>query len=383
MKLKVGVMFGGASVEHEVSILSALQAMEQFDTEKYEVIPIYVAKDKRMYADACLRDIEQFKNLDALQEKLSPITIFARDQKYWIRSLSRFFAKEKEVDMVFPIMHGTNGEDGTVQGYLQMLGIPYCGSGVLGAAIGQDKIIMKEVLEAHTIPICPWFYVDVTRKQSAELLAQAEALGYPLILKPSNLGSSVGIHIVQNETELIEGLKDCFLYDERVVIEKAISSLREFNCSVMGDMETANTSCVEEVLKEDAILSYHDKYEAGGKSKGMASTHRILPAAITDAQRTEIEQLALQVFQALHAQGVVRIDFLMDTETENIYVNEINTIPGSLAFYLWEPLGISFSALLDYVVNLAIKKESRQANMIYSYTSNILSSYTKGCKRIK
>lgn len=383
MKIKLGVMFGGASVEHEISILSAMQAMEQLNPEKYEILPIYVGKDKKMYHDPCLRDIHEFKDLKKLMEKLSPVLLFARDQKYWIRSISRFFTREKEVDMILPIMHGTYGEDGSVQGYLRMLGIPYCGSEVLGAAIGQDKIKMKEILQAHQIPVCPWFSVDVYTYRTSTMLEKAEALGYPLILKPSNLGSSVGIHVVQNEEELMEGLQDAFLYDERIIIEKAIPTLREFNCSVMGNLEMANTSCVEEVLKEDTILSYHDKYEGGAKSKGMASTKRILPAPLDDAQRKEIETLALQSFQALVAEGVVRIDFLMDTTTNKIYVNEINTIPGSLSFYLWEPLGISFSQLLDYVVELGLKRQRRQANMIYSYSTNILSSYKKGCKLMK
>lgn len=383
MKLHLGVMFGGASVEHEVSILSALQAMERFDPEKYEIIPIYVAKDKRMYHDMCLLDIEQYKDIEKLQERLSPITMFARDQTYWIRSISRFFAKEKRVDMIFPIMHGTNGEDGTVQGYLRMLGIPFCGSDVLGAAIGQDKIVMKELLQAHQIPICPWFNVDVYSYQKENVAKQAEKLGYPLIMKPSNLGSSVGIHVVKDAQELEEGLQDAFQYDERVIIEKAISHMREFNCSVMGNMETANTSCVEEVLKEDAILSYQDKYEKGKKSKGMTSTKRILPAQISDDERSTIEAYALKTFQTLIAQGVVRIDFLMDEDTKQIYVNEINTIPGSLAFYLWEPLGISFSALLDYVVQLCVDKQRRQAKMMYSYPTNILSGYKKGMKMMK
>lgn len=381
MKIKLGVMFGGASVEHEISILSAMQAMEHLDKEKYDVLPIYIAKDKKMYQDECLKDLHVYKDLTALCEKLVPVSIFAREQTYWIRSTSHFFAKEKQVDMILPIMHGTNGEDGTVQGYLRMLGIPFCGSDVLGAAVGQDKVIMKELLMMHQIPICPWFSVH-KYEQPQDIHEKLQELGFPVILKPANLGSSVGIQMVKEEADFAAALQEAFQYDENVVVEKVISHLREFNCSVLGDAQNMQTSSVEEVLKEDEILSYEDKYEKGSKSKGMASTRRLLPAPISEDERRMIEQYAIRSFQVLRASGVVRIDFMMDVDNGNIYVNEINTIPGSLSFYLWEPVGIPFSELLDYVVELARQKERRQQAMLFTYTTNILSHYRGGSKKL-
>ena len=383
MTIKLAVMFGGASVEHEISILSAMQAMEHLDKEKYEILPIYIAKDKKMYHDECLKNLQVYKDLEGLCQRLVPITIFAKKQTFWIRSTSRFFAKEKQVDMVLPIMHGTNGEDGTVQGYLRMLGIPFCGSDVLGAAIGQDKVIMKQVLMAHKIPIVPWFSLHKEDMKTYPYMEEIEQLGFPIIIKPANLGSSVGIQIVKTQEDIVPALQAAFLYDEYVVVEKVIGKLREFNCSVLGNVQNAQTSSVEEVLKEDEILSYEDKYEKGTKRNGMAATRRVLPAPLGEEQRQTIERLALRTFQALRACGVVRIDFMMDEENGNIFVNEINTIPGSLSFYLWDPIGIPFQELLDYVIALALQKERQKDTMVFTYDTNILSSYHGGSKKLK
>lgn len=379
MKLNVGVLFGGASVEHEISILSAMQAMDHLDESRYEVIPIYVSKDLKFYQDDACRKLENFKNLDALQKKLHPVSLYAKDNKVWIRSTSRFFAKEKEIDVCLPIMHGTYGEDGSIQGLLRMLDVPFCGSDLLGAVIGQDKGIMKHVLKEAGLPVLDFFELRHNEVEEATRSNRCAALGWPLILKPATLGSSIGIHIVSSMKELQEALQDCFHYDDRVIVEKALTQMREFNCAILGDEDGALTSCVEEVSKEDEILSYHDKYEGGGKSKGMLATSRKIPALIREEKRMEIEQLALQTFTVLHASGVARVDFLMD-EAENIYINEINTIPGSLSFYLFEPMGIHFSELLDQLIELALKRQRKQKQMIFSYSSNILSSYGSGRK---
>lgn len=382
MKLRLGVMFGGASVEHEISIVSAMQVMDHLDERRYTIIPIYVSKDRKFYHDDRCRELENFKHLDDLTKKLSPVTIFAKDNKVILRSTSRFFQKDQELDMILPVMHGTYGEDGSVQGYLRMLGIAFCGSDLIGAAIGQDKIIMKQILQYSGIPVVDWFYIDdISQETSIE--SRCDELGYPLIIKPATLGSSVGIHMVHSYDELKEALQDSMQYDHRIIVEKAITAMREFNCAVLGDEQQAQTSSVEEVRKEDEILSYHDKYEGNGKSKGMVSTSRIIPAPIEEDERNTIEALALKTFSLLQASGVVRIDFLKDETSGCIYVNEINTIPGSLSFYLFEPVGIPFSQLLDHLIELAIKRQRRQAKMTFTYDSNVLSSFKKGSKMMK
>lgn len=383
MKLQLGVMFGGASVEHEISILSAMQAMEHLDASRYDVIPLYVAKDHRMYQSDLLKDLNQFKDLDALCAKLLPVSLCAKGNRVVIQSHSRFLHKEKPLDLILPIMHGTYGEDGTVQGYLRMLGIPFCGSDLLGACLGQDKIVMKQILAMSGVPVVDWIACNDHDDQTHQLAKVEETLAYPLIVKPASLGSSVGIHIAKDRSELKEALEDAFQYDHRVIVEHALTDMKEYNCAVLGDDEEVIISCVEEVLKEDEILSYHDKYEGNGKSKGMVSTSRIIPAPICEQRQKEIEDLALAAFKHLQASGVVRIDFLWDTAKQKLYVNEINTIPGSLSFYLFEPKGIAFSALLDRLIELALQRHRRQANRIYSYSTNVLSSFSGGKKMVK
>lgn len=383
MKLRIGVLFGGASVEHEISILSAIQAMDHLDPDRYEVIPIYVAKDHRFYQDALLREIKNYKDLEGFIAKLTPVTLYAKSNGAAIRKLSGLFPKEREVDLIFPIMHGTYGEDGSVQGYLRMLGIPFVGSNMAGALIGQDKVIMKQLLQENGLPIVDWFALSRSDAKSETVLTQCEALGFPLIVKPANLGSSVGIQLVNTAEELDDALAEAFLYDDHLVIERCLTELREYNCAVLGDETHTQVSCVEEVLKADAILSYHDKYEGNGKSKGMVSANRIIPAPCSSARQAEMEALAQKCFTVLRGSGVARIDFLLDEATDQIYINEINTIPGSLSFYLFEQKGLTFSRLLDELINLAVDRQRRQSQMIYSYSTNVLSSYSNGMKMAK
>lgn len=379
MKLRVGVAFGGQSVEHEISIISAMQVMHALDEEKYEVYPMYFSKGKTLYCDASLRELSNFKDLIALEKKVTSYHLMRDQQHFYLEADSRrLFHKRIELDIVLPIMHGTNGEDGVLQGYLDMIGIPYCGSHVLGAAVGQDKVIMKSVLQNRHIPIVDWMYVTCYDEINEDLLSKVEHLGYPLILKPSNLGSSIGIQVVESESELLTALQEAFRYDEKVVIEKVIQHLKEINASVLGDLSTCEVSVLEEVVKKDDILSYHDKYESNSKTKGMASTSRVIPANTSEEETIRIQDLAKQTFHELHASGVARIDFMMDKDTHDIYVNEINTIPGSLSFYLWEPKGIPFTKLLDEIIQIGLKMYREQQQRITSYGTNILQTFEKG-----
>ena len=383
MKLQLGVMFGGASVEHEISILSAIQAMEHLDASRYDIIPIYVAKDHQIYQSDVLRDLKQFKDLDGLCAKLLPVSLCAKGNRVVICSHSRWLHKEKTLDLILPIMHGTYGEDGTLQGYLRMLGIPFCGSDLMGACLGQDKIVMKQILSMSGCPVVDWIALEDHADSENDLIKVEEALTYPMIVKPATLGSSVGIHMVKDQAELKDALEDAFQYDHRVIVEQALVDMKEYNCAVLGDREEAIISCVEEVFKGDEILSYHDKYEGNAKSKGIVSTSRIIPAKLSADMQKEMEELSLSTFHHLQASGVVRIDFLWDNGKHKLYVNEINTIPGSLSFYLFEPKGISFSALLDQLIALALKRQRQQASMIYSYSTNVLSTFSGGSKLMK
>ena len=384
MKLKIAVAFGGRSVEHEISVLSAQQVMAAMNEERYEILPLYIAKDGRMFCEEELRELETFQHIEEFIADHDSVSLIRRDaHTYLIPSRRRLFAKEREVDLVFPVLHGTNGEDGTFQGYLKTLGVPYVGCSVLSGDIGQDKVIIKQELQDRGLRVVPWFYWTLQQPMEQSFFKKAQRLGYPLIIKPANLGSSVGIAVAHNDVELHKSMIEAFQYDHKVVIEKVIEPLREINASVLGDEDGCRCSTLEEVIKQDEILSYQDKYHGQGKSKGMVSTSRKLPAELTEEQTEEVQRMAMDTFRSLNAAGVVRIDFLMQQDSGELYVNEINTIPGSLSFYLWEQEGLSFSAMLDELIALALQRMRREHTMIFSYDTNILRDYKGGGKIIK
>lgn len=391
MKIKVGVIFGGETVEHEVSIISAVQAMNHMDSEKYEIIPIYIAKDRTWYTGAMLKEIDIYKNFDDLKRYAKRVTLCKRDGGFYLVNTKGLFRKDvAELDIAFPIVHGNNAEDGTIQGYLSMIGIPFVGSGILGAALGQDKVVMKQVFKDANLPVVPytWFfdcdYLDDAKKVKKNI----KDLGYPVIVKPASLGSSVGITVVKNESEIDEAITGAIKYDTKIVVEKMVSNMVEVNCSVLGNYEHQQTSELEEVMSGEEFLTYRDKYlgnAKGGKSKGMVSTNRVIPARIKASTRKEIEEISKEAFKALNLSGVCRIDYLIDKKENKVYINEPNTIPGSLSFYLWEPTGKKYSELLDDMITLAIKDYKNRSKKTYSFETNILSNFngTKGLKGIK
>ncbi len=388
MKLKIGVLFGGTSVEHEVSIISAAQAMAALNQEKYDVIPVYLSKNHVLYSSDKLMEMDTYRDLGKLEKTLPQVSLICKGSKYFLHPVNaNIFSKPIEIDLIIPVVHGTHCEDGTVQGLFETVGIPYAGCDVIAAAVGQDKVVMKHILQNSGIPIVPWFwfYRYDFEKSSEEYLAQASGLGYPVVVKPANLGSSVGITVAKNEVELTVAIHEAARYDAKIVVEKAIVNLREVNCSVMGFDSEMRASVLEEVRKSDDILSYENKYIAGGKgsSKGMASAARIVPAPLSDEMSSEIQRLATNTFKVLGASGVSRIDFLLDANDDQVYVNEINTIPGSLAFYLWEASGMDFSELMDQLVKQAIDRQRMREKMIFSYDTNLLSSYKQGTKGSK
>lgn len=388
MKIKVGVFFGGNSVEHEVSIISALQACNAFNKEKYEIIPIYITKSSEMYYGEAIGKIEEYSNIPALLKKSQRIVLINESNKL---SIVRYPMKKfgdnvlNTIDVAFPIVHGTNVEDGTLQGYLHTLSIPYVGCDVTSSAVGMDKYVMKTVLKDNDIPVLDCKIVtvkDYTRKQSDVISAVENKIGYPMIIKPINLGSSVGIKVAKDNSELADAMEYAFQFANKVLVERAIMNLKEINCSVCGDYEDAEASECEEPVSTDEILSYEDKYVSGGKNgkSGMASLKRKIPAGISDETRKKIRTMAVDAFKCLGCNGVSRIDFMIDMDNNNIYLNEINTIPGSLAFYLWEPLGVKYSELLDRMVSLALKREREDKALNFSFETNILSGVSFGGK---
>lgn len=403
MKLNVAVFFGGESVEHEVSIISAHQAIEALDKNKYNVIPVYVAKDRRMYTSEAMQDISFFtgRRLDEAIAEATQIDIVKDSQNVVIKPLQTKLFGPKDfgtIDLAIPVMHGTNGEDGTIQGFFEMLKLPYAGCDLYGAAVGQDKVLQKNILNDSGLPITSWFWVYGTEidENRDEILKKVHKLIYPVILKPARTGSSVGISIAHNDEEYLSCFEEARQYDEKVITEKVVRPMREINCSVLGDSYHAEASVLEEVasVSHDELLSFKDKYQGGGKaakgaksagaSKGMASTSRIVPAPLSEAETELIQSFALKAFQVLGISGVCRIDFLMDAETKKIYINEVNTIPGSLAYYLWTEKGVSFTELMDRLVAQALERERRRSKMTFSYDTDLLLNYqaagSKGAK---
>ena len=379
MRIKVVVAFGGESVEHEISILSAHQVMQAMNPMKYEVIPLYIAKDGRLLYHPLNTELERFENLDKVEREGYEVSLQRRGNRFYMcPNKYSFLRKEISFDMVFPILHGTHGEDGTFQGYLSTLHIPYIGCSVLGGAIGQDKIIMKQILEDSGLPVAPWFYWTLLKPLDDTFFRKAERLSYPLIVKPANLGSSIGVAKVENEVELHRAMIEAYQYDDRVVIEKAIEHVQEINCAVLGDEQTCEASVLEEVLSSKDILSYADKYVCGEGVKGIVSTRRCIPARIDEELALEIQTLAKECFRCLCASGTGRIDFLYNRETKDLYINEINTIPGSLAFYLWEKSDLPFPKLIDRLVQIAKKRYAQEQKRVYSYSVNILRLQGKG-----
>lgn len=386
MKTRVAMLFGGKSVEHEVSVITGIQAIMNMDTDKYEVIPVYMTKENEMYVGDAVGDIEQYKNIDELLKKSQRVIMLNENGKVQLVSYPlKKFGKNTviEIDVAFPVVHGTNVEDGALQGFLKTVGIPFVGCDVTASAIGMDKYIMKAVLRESDVPVldAQLFTLSEYAQIDALLDKVENTLGYPVIVKPVNLGSSVGISVAKNRVELANSVDDAFKYASKVLVEHAITNLREINCAVLGDENEASASECEEPLHTKDILSYEDKYvnnAKGSGSKGMASVSRKIPAELSAEKREEIRELAVRAFKALGCNGVSRIDFMIDEDTGKLYFNEINTIPGSLAFYLWEPVGVPYKELLDRMIQLAFKRVRTEESLTFTFDTNILNTASFG-----
>lgn len=412
MKLNIALLFGGKSVEHEISVISALQAYDRIDRQKYDVTPVYIAKDGRMFTGPSVGDIAAYKDIKTLLKKSTEVSLVRRGPDVVLSALpadSRALKKAPIVDLAFPIVHGTNVEDGNLQGYLHTLGLPYCGCDVLASAIGMDKHIMKLVFAEAGVPTlpCKCFLKNEFDMSAADVISSVEeSFGYPVIVKPINLGSSVGITKAKDRAALNDALELAFTFSNKVLCERAISNLREINCAVLGDAEEAIASECEEPLNAGDILSYENKYMSRDSSKtgkvfgkkvlggakntentkstgsaGMASLSRRIPADLSPETREKIRTYAVKAFQALGGCGVARIDFMIDGDSGQIYLNEINTIPGSLSFYLWQPVGMDYPELLDRIIALGLKRD-REDSFVYSFDTNVLQGVSfGGCKK--
>lgn len=400
MRLNVAVIFGGRSTEHEVSIISALQTIENMDNEKYNVIPLYIDKKGDFYfsKENLLIDSKNYKDIKSLLSSCTNVYFVKEKNNTYIRSVSSgFFGSSinQVIDVAFPVVHGTNVEDGNLQGFLHTLNLPVVGPDVLAAGVSMDKYVMKEYVKSLGIPVIDAVRIDKNDYDDIDkLVSMLESkIGYPMIVKPVNLGSSIGIKKAKDKESLRDALDLAFSFASIVLVEKAIENLREINCAVLGDKFDAITSALEEPFGNDEILSFADKYMSGGKGgkvsngskigkgtksvgvgakSGMASLKRKIPADIDEKIGEEIKKYAKDIFKYLGCTGVSRIDFIIDKDTNHIYANEINPIPGSLSYYLFEPMGIKYKELIDRLISIALDNYKREERLEFTFGNNLL-----------
>lgn len=371
-KIRVGVIFGGRSGEHEVSLMSAQSVMDALDRGKYEVIPIGIDKSGRWLSGdpmAALTGGQQAQTATLLPNPQSAALMKMEQGETQPATLSAV----TDLDVVFPVLHGTYGEDGTVQGLLELAGLPYVGAGVVGSAVGMDKAIFKHVMAANDIPIVPWkLYTGKDWAQRpSPIMDEIEAeLDYPVFTKPANLGSSVGISKCTSRDDLAAGMSDAARYDRRIVVEKGING-RELEVAVMGN-EFPEASVVGEIRPRRAFYDYVAKYMAAPGSE--EESELIIPAELAPEQSDAVRALSIRAYKAIDCGGLGRVDLLLDKDNGRIYLNEINTIPGftRISMYpkLWEASGVSYSELLDRLIDLALDRYEDKSRLKTSIDCN-------------
>lgn len=389
-KIQLGVMFGSRSCEHEVSIISAVQLMRAADRQTYDVIPIYISKKGEWFTGDPLFDIATYTPFDENRKGIRRVQLdlTAGSRALISREQGKgLFAKEQQVivarlDCVIPVFHGLHGEDGTVQGLLELCNIPYASSGVGASAVGMDKVYMKLFFQGCGFPVLPgrWFLRADWEKNPEEVMNDIEKnLPYPVFVKPASLGSSIGVTRANDRASLKEALELAFEFDRKTLIEKGLCEPLELNCSVLGYDGEAEASEIEMPISGGDLLTFMDKY-GSNSTKGMASLKRVLPAPIEPELKERIQKLSVDIFKAMDCKGVVRIDYMFDAPSQELYITEINTIPGSLAFYLWEACGLHYAKLIDRMVECAMKAEQDKEENNYAYTSDILKNISMGGK---
>lgn len=389
--LNVAVFFGGKSVEHDVSIVSAQIVMENLrQLNQYKILPIYIDKKGNFLYDDSLQYIETFQKLD--EDKLKKMRGYSVELDAEAKGLRIFKkqgmfagAKTLSVDVVFPVMHGMNGEDGTLHGLAEILNCPVVGCGVLGSALGMDKVMMKSVWKANDIPMVKylWFMRKDWQKNAENVYSQIEKeLQYPLFVKPANLGSSIGISKAKNRQELEFAFEVAAHYDRKIIVEEGVKNLIEINCALLGNDEPI-PSLLEQPASYEDFLTFEEKYiNEGGTMKGIKGKVKI-PAELDEQMTKEIQATAVKAFKILDCAGTSRVDFLVDKDTNRFYANEINTIPGSLQLHLWEASGIKGAEVVEKLIRLAFEKYEEKQTFMTLFDSDILKKATGGMKMPK
>lgn len=389
-KLTVGLIFGSRSVEHDVSIVTAQQVMQALDPARYDVVPVYITREGGWFVGDPLRDIHSFE-ADQVSEMLGikeAVLSSSKDfQGLIVPPISGLVGRNalRKLDVVFPVVHGAHGEDGTLQGLCELVDLPYVGCGVMASAIAIDKPMTKAVLKAHGLPVLEGMVV--TRQQwiadRDTVLDRIEAsFSYPVFVKPATLGSSIGIAKVHDRDMLGNHLDVAANFDQRLMIEAAAMDAIEINCAVLGNDDDVRPSVLEQPITWEEFLTYEEKYMREGG--GMKGAERKIPAPLDDALSAKIQAAAVDAFKAIGGRGTARIDFLVNEEAGEFYINEVNTMPGSLAFYLWEPEGLSPAHVVDELIRLAQEAHAQKRQTRYNYKTGLVAhAAARGLKGLK
>ncbi|MBR2942927.1 MAG: D-alanine--D-alanine ligase [Clostridia bacterium] len=401
-KMNIAVLFGSRSCEHDVSIISALQLIDAAKAAGFAVTPIYISREGMWYTGDALLNVETFRDFNPMGKGITRVNLDvsagAGDLWAWPPQRAGLFAKVPapiaHIDCAIPVFHGLHGEDGTIQGLFEMANIPYASSGVLGSSVGMDKIAMKQLLRGAGYPVLDfvWFTRDQLKVQREAVIEKIEKkIKYPAFVKPASLGSSIGVSKATCREELDKALDLAASYDRRILVEVGINRPVEINCAALGYGEDVQASVCEMPVPtaDGSFLTFWEKYlrNAGSKgsesSQGMKSLARVVPAPIGEELTARIQKMTTEIFKLLDCRGTVRIDYILD-EHDMLYVNEPNTIPGSLAFYLWKECGMSFAQLVEKMVEDALRAHADAGVNVYAYDSSILQKVaagTKGAKR--
>lgn len=382
-KVTLGVFFGGRSCEHDVSIITALQLIKAIDGQKYHVVPVYISQKGQWYTGEKLLDIKSYTNFAAHVSELTNIALDLTPGSGALISYQRgkglFAGMEQKVtariECAVLAFHGMHGEDGSMQGIMEIANIPYTSAGVPGCGVTMDKILMKQFIKGGGFPVVPgkWFYRSAWQKNEDSILDEILALGLPVVVKPANLGSSIGVSFVSAKDELTDALEVAFSFDRKVLVEKAIEDKIELNCAVVGYEEEVLASVLEQP-KQSPLLTFNEKYLEGakGRQEGMASLARQIPAPVDEGLRDKIKHMSKEIFTLLDLKGVVRIDYMVDQRDERLYVTEVNTIPGSMAFYLWDYDGLTYTKLIDKLIEYAFEAFEQKNQSSFAFESSIL-----------
>ena len=400
-KMNVAVLFGSRSCEHDVSIVSALQLMEAAKAADFNVIPVYISREGLWYTGEALWNVETFRDFNPMGKGITRVNLDvsanAGDLWAWPPQRAGLFAKVPapiaHIDCAIPVFHGLHGEDGSIQGLFEMANIPYASSGVLGSSVGMDKIAMKQILRGAGFPVLDfvWMTRDQLKADREGVIAKIEKkIKYPAFVKPAALGSSIGVSKATCREELEKALDLAASYDRRILVEVGINRPVEINCAALGYGEDVRASVCEMPVPtaDGSFLTFWEKYlrnagsKGGESSQGMKSLSRVVPAPIGEELTGRIQKMTTEIFKLLDCRGTVRIDFILD-ENDMLYVNEPNTIPGSLAFYLWKECGVSFAQLVDKMVEDALRANADAGSSVYAYDSTILQKVTAGAKGAK